>query len=227
MNREQPNATAGTDTTMTQQAADSRPPVACREQPLILVVDDAAELGAIVNLLGRRAGHEVVLCADAPAGWEFLRQRQPDLVLVDHNLPGVSGLELCRMIRATPALAALPLALFGHWHLSHDLLTGLQCGVDFMVSKDLITDPEVWQTRLREILGWIFWPALGASGIMVGRGPSPGVAGDLGRRAQPRFASCLAETTASTHFAISALAKSASGAILPLRRCGVGVVDGG
>ncbi len=102
-------------------------------------------------------------CSDAPSGWNFLRQRLPDLVLLDHNLPGISGLELCRAIRATPSLSALRLGLFGHGQLNHDLLTGLQSGIDFFVGKELLTEPEAWQQRLKEILGWTYgqrWQSL-------------------------------------------------------------------
>ncbi len=124
------------------------------DRPLLLVVDDSAELGMVVSVLGRRGGQEVVVCPDAPAGWAFLEQRRPDLVLLDHNLPGVSGVELCSAIRATPDLAGLRVALFGHWHLPQDMILELEAGVDFVVSKELITEPDAWQTRLREILAW-------------------------------------------------------------------------
>jgi len=122
--------------------------------PLILVVDDSVELGMIVKVLGRRAGQEVVLCTDATAGWQFLQGRLPDLILLDVNLPGMSGLELCRTIRATPELSLLPVALFSHLQTPEDIVAGLQAGVDFLVSKELVTQPEAWQTRLEEILCW-------------------------------------------------------------------------
>ncbi len=124
-------------------------------KPLILLVDDTAELGVFVQLLGKRQGQEVVVCPDALAGWTFLQRRRPTLVLLDHNLPGLSGVDLGRMIRATPALATLPLALLGHWHQPQDILAGLETGIDFVVSKDLLSEPERWQTRLGEILRWL------------------------------------------------------------------------
>jgi CheY-like chemotaxis protein len=124
------------------------------ERPLVLVVDDSVELGAIVKVLGRRAGQEVVLCVDAASGWQTLRQRLPDLILLDVNLPGMSGLELCRTIRATPELLHLPVALFTHWQMPQDIVAGLEAGVDFMVNKELVTRSDAWQTRLREILSW-------------------------------------------------------------------------
>src|SRR5258708_4034997 len=94
--------------------------------PLLLLVDDAPEIGIIVERLGKRAGQEVICCADALVGWDYLEQTiasggaastrmpRPDLVILDLNLPGVSGVELCRRIRATPELETLPVALFSH-----------------------------------------------------------------------------------------------------------------
>lgn len=132
-----------------------RPKPSGPSKPLVLVVDDTEELGLIVRHLGRRAGQEVVVCGDVPSGWTFLQQRVPDLVLLDVNLPGESGLELCRRIRAAPLLTRLPVALFGHWQLPQDIVAGLQAGVDFLVNKELVARPDAWQTRLREILSWI------------------------------------------------------------------------
>jgi DNA-binding response OmpR family regulator len=120
--------------------------------PLLLLVDDAADMGLIVRRLGRRAGWEVAVCPDGPSALGQLEGRPVDLLLLDLNLPGVSGVEVCRRLRATPALAPLPVALFSHWHLADDLVAGLDAGADFIVCKDLVGQPEAWQRRVEEIL---------------------------------------------------------------------------
>jgi CheY-like chemotaxis protein len=81
-----------------------------------------------------------------------LREERPDLILLDVHLPGVDGLELCRRVRATPSLADLRIALFSHWGLPADIAAGLDAGVDFLVSKDLVSRPGEWRRRLEEIL---------------------------------------------------------------------------
>jgi CheY-like chemotaxis protein len=124
-------------------------------KPVILLVDDTPELGVIVKVLGRRAGHEVVVCSDVRQGWAFLQERLPDLVLVDLNLPGPSGLKLCKLIRETASLSALPTALFTHWHQPQDVVAALEAHVDFVVDKELTSQPEAWQSRLSEILTWV------------------------------------------------------------------------
>jgi CheY-like chemotaxis protein len=122
-------------------------------KPLILVVDDAPQLGAIVGALGRRAGWESAHRADVAGGWDYLQTRLPDLLLLDMNLPGPRGSELARRVRAAAApLADLPVALFGHPDLTSDVAEGLEAGADFFVSKELVCRPEEWQRRVSEIL---------------------------------------------------------------------------
>ncbi len=121
--------------------------------PLLLLVDDAPDVGEIVSYLGKRAGVEVVACLDVPTAWEFLQTRRPDLLLLDVNLPGIGGPELCRRIRSTPSLADLVIALFSHWGLPADVAAGYEAGADFVVSKELISRPVEWRLRLEEILG--------------------------------------------------------------------------
>jgi CheY-like chemotaxis protein len=131
--------------------------------PLLLVVDDAPEIGFIVRRLGRDAGYDTTACGDVPAAWEYLQRttdpglgtphaRRPDLILLDLNLPGTPGLELCRRLRATPMLADLTVALFAHWDRAGDVAAGLAAGADAVISKDLLTQPATWADRLREIL---------------------------------------------------------------------------
>jgi DNA-binding response OmpR family regulator len=123
--------------------------------PLLLLVDDAPEIGLIVRRLGQLAGHEVVSLADAESAWQWLTgpgAPRPQLLLLDINLPGASGVELCRRLRAAPALAGLPVAVFAHWERGGDIAAGLEAGADFVLSKDLLCDPEAWRARLEEIL---------------------------------------------------------------------------
>jgi CheY-like chemotaxis protein len=134
--------------------------------PRLLVVDDTPEIALIVRRLGRHAGHEVAACGDVAAAWEYLRSTQypvpgtptspspPDLVLLDVNLPGTPGPDLCRRLRTTPGLAELPVALLAHWDRGGDVAAGLAAGADFVVGKDLVTRPAEWADRLRELLAW-------------------------------------------------------------------------
>jgi CheY-like chemotaxis protein len=122
--------------------------------PLLLLVDDMAEIALIVQRLARPLGYQVLHCRRAEEAWEQLRQVRPDLLILDLNLPGMSGRELCRRLRQDPPLAGLRVAYLS----SGPELEALAAepdrgGADYLLSKDLLARPEAWQGRLQEILG--------------------------------------------------------------------------
>jgi len=122
-------------------------------KPLLLLVDDAPEMAALVRVLAARAGCEVAACGDAGGAWAALQARRPDLVLLDVNLPGVSGPDLLRRLRAAPEFAGLAVAVYCHADLGTDAAAGLEAGADFVFFKDLAVRPDDWRRRLKEVLG--------------------------------------------------------------------------
>jgi CheY-like chemotaxis protein len=129
--------------------------------PLLLLVDDAPEIGYLVRRLTRQAGQELVVCCDVPEALVALETARPDLIVLDLNLPGPNGLELCRQLRRTPSWETIPIALFGLPERSEDIAAGLDAGIDFVLSKDLLARPEAWRQRINEILVAAAGPADG------------------------------------------------------------------
>jgi signal transduction histidine kinase/DNA-binding response OmpR family regulator len=85
-----------------------------RRHVILFVEDDPAVRGALARLI-RRQGIAVVEATHATLALELARRRVPDAVVVDHHLPGMSGLDMLRAMRSDPALAAVPgLVLSGH-----------------------------------------------------------------------------------------------------------------
>ena len=97
--------------------------------PLLVLVDDAPEIGVIVKHLGVRAGQDVRVYEDVAGAWDFLTRARPDLLIVDLNLSGENGLVLCRRVRATPAFTQLAVALFTNWDRPEDVIAGLEAGI--------------------------------------------------------------------------------------------------
>ena len=118
----------------------------------LLLVDDAPEVRAIVTVLSNRAGYRSDTCPSVASAWEFLQHTRPTLILLDVQMPPVSGVELCRLVRAAEPLQNLPIALFTHWGVPGDILAGLEAGADYVFSKELLADPVAWQRRAGEIL---------------------------------------------------------------------------
>src|SRR5437870_12722355 len=114
----------------------------------LLLVDDSPEIGVIVERFSRSAGHQASSRTDVTSAWDYLSRTRPDLVVLDVNLPGESGLVLCRRIRAAPGLAKLPIAIFSHWDRPEDIAAGLRAGADFVLSKELLCSPDDWRIRV-------------------------------------------------------------------------------
>jgi DNA-binding response OmpR family regulator len=124
----------------------------------LLLVDDDPHLGLIVTRLAQRAALEAACAADVASAWSSLQAHTPDLVLLDVNLPGASGLELLRRLRASQSAicnlqSAIPkVALFCQPAQVEDIAAGWRAGADYLLPKDLVVRPEDWQRRVREIL---------------------------------------------------------------------------
>ena len=74
---------------------------------LLLVEDHPFNAEAMQRLLARKGGHEVRVAHDGPEALETARAWLPDLVLLDIGLPGMSGLDVAKHLKAVPATAGI------------------------------------------------------------------------------------------------------------------------
>lgn len=108
----------------------------------ILVVDDDPDLLAVAREVLESAGMRVVTLADPLRFWSVLEATAPDLVVLDIELPGVDGLELCRVLRQDQRHAQLPV-LFLSGHRGPEMIQAVfESGGDDFVSKPIIV-PEL------------------------------------------------------------------------------------
>ncbi len=136
--------------------------------PLLLLADDAPEIVQIVRILARRSGHEIVCCANEDDVLAWLRgpaPRRPDLLLIDLHLSGESGIELySRLLSTASVLTGVPAALFTQGASAVALAKALDAGMDFIVSKELLVQPEAWKERIDEVLLLVASPAAARKG---------------------------------------------------------------
>lgn len=98
----------------------------------ILVVDDDDALREMVGLVLSGAGYEPVFAADGIQAVNVFNEQHPDLVLLDIMLPGQSGIEVCKQIRAGSGVPIIMLTAKGE---TEDVVLGLEAGADDYVVK--------------------------------------------------------------------------------------------
>ncbi|MBD2234888.1 response regulator transcription factor [Phormidium tenue] len=99
----------------------------------ILLVEDEVKLARFVQLELASEGYRVSVAHDGIAGLVLARESTPDLAILDWMLPGLTGVELCRRLRATGS--SLPVILLTAKDEISDRVTGLDAGADDYVVK--------------------------------------------------------------------------------------------
>lgn len=80
-------------------------------RPTVLVVDDRLELRAVHSTYLQQHGYNVLLAADGESALDLVRSHQPAVVVLDHSLPGRTGIEVTREMKADPRTARIPVIL--------------------------------------------------------------------------------------------------------------------
>jgi two-component system phosphate regulon response regulator PhoB len=98
-------------------------------------VDDEADIVEFVEYNLRKEMYETSSAADGPKALQAARQQRPDLILLDLMLPGIDGLEVCRMLKSGRDTAHIPIIMLTAKGEETDVVTGLEIGADDYVSK--------------------------------------------------------------------------------------------
>jgi phosphate regulon transcriptional regulator PhoB len=113
----------------------------------ILIVDDEPTIVEVVELYLQREGFKVLTAADGAAALNAVQQQRPDLVVLDLMLPGMSGLDVTRQLRAGAALPIIMLTARGE---ETDRVVGLELGADDYVTKPF--SPRELVARVKAVL---------------------------------------------------------------------------
>ncbi|MFZ0627127.1 MAG: response regulator transcription factor [Acidimicrobiia bacterium] len=103
-----------------------------RRQHRVLIVEDEPGLAESVKYALGAEGFEVLVADTGVVGLELARSQQPDLVLLDLMLPGMSGLDVCRQIRTS---SDVPIIMLTAKDAESDKVAGLELGADDYVTK--------------------------------------------------------------------------------------------
>lgn len=124
--------------------------VSGRSQKLILLVDDSQMIHSHTAPILREAGYEVVSAFDGAEGLRVARERNPDLIISDVEMPKMDGYELCRVIKEDPQTAHVPVLISSTLGESRDLERGFDAGADDYMVKPVIAVELL--TRCKQLL---------------------------------------------------------------------------
>lgn len=113
----------------------------------VLVVDDDVKTVELVKLYLNRDGYRVLTAYDGNDALQMTRDSRPDLIVLDLMLPGMNGLDVCRILRKE---SDVPIIMLTAMTTDDDRLTGLNLGADDYVTKPF--SPRELAARVRAVL---------------------------------------------------------------------------
>jgi PAS domain S-box-containing protein len=130
-----------------RHAADADASAAVQQSPaaagaavhtLLYVEDNPANLRLVEELVGRRSDLRLLTAADAPLGIALAREFLPDVILMDINLPGISGTEAMTILRADAATGHIPIVAISANAIPGDIRQGLEAGFLRYLTKPIV-----------------------------------------------------------------------------------------
>ena len=117
---------------------------------IVLAVDDSREMLDIFKTILVDAGYRFFGAGGAKQGLRLIAEVQPNLILLDIQMPEMDGFEMCRQIRATDAWKNIPVAFVTARRTAADVKTGMDAG-----GNDFITKPFDGKTLLGRVERWM------------------------------------------------------------------------
>ena len=100
----------------------------------ILLVEDEVNIASFIERGLKEFGHTVSVANDGNSGWELIRQEVFDLLIIDISMPGMNGLELCRLYRRQYGYL-VPVIMLTALGTTEDIVKGLDAGADDYLVK--------------------------------------------------------------------------------------------
>jgi DNA-binding response OmpR family regulator len=116
----------------------------------ILVADDDRDILDLVAFKLSAAGHELITATDGATALTEARRAVPDIVVLDVAMPGMSGLDVCRELRADSLTTAIPVILLTARGQEADVEAGFDVGADDYIVKPF--SPRELQSRVTALL---------------------------------------------------------------------------
>ncbi len=114
----------------------------------ILIADDEPHILLMVRKRLENKGYEVLTAPDGEGAEKMIRGQKPDIILLDVMMPGLSGVDLCKRIKADAGLKSTPVVLFSAKAQQEDKESGRKAGADAYITKPF--DPQELLSTIEE-----------------------------------------------------------------------------
>ncbi len=102
----------------------------------ILLVDDEQVIVEVLSIaLGGDSRFELLFAGDGQIAIDIANREQPDLILMDVDMPVMNGIDACRILKTDPATSAIPVIMLTAMAQQRDLKDGLSAGADDFITK--------------------------------------------------------------------------------------------
>lgn len=119
-------------------------------QPSLLIVEDEQDLLEVLRFSLTREGFSVRTAENGEDAIRMVRQKRPDLIVLDLMLPTIDGLSVCRALRTNDQTRAVPIVMLTAKGEESDIVKGLEAGADDYVTKPF--SPKVLLARINAVL---------------------------------------------------------------------------
>lgn len=105
------------------------------EKIRILMADDEANIINMAGTVLTDAGYEVITAPNGLDAFEKAVSERPDLIILDRNMPGMDGIDVCKKIRGTKGISGIPIVFLTGREDEKEILEGLRCGAEDYITK--------------------------------------------------------------------------------------------
>jgi CheY-like chemotaxis protein/class 3 adenylate cyclase len=120
-----------------------------RARKLVLLADDSPLIHRHTTPILEDDGHDVIAAHDGTSALRLARERMPDLIITDVEMPGLDGFQVCKALKDDPATAHIPVLICSTLGEATDLERGFDAGADDYLVKPVV--PEELTTRVRAL----------------------------------------------------------------------------
>jgi two-component system phosphate regulon response regulator PhoB len=105
------------------------------EKNRILIIEDERDIGELLEYNLQKEGYDTILANNGESGLEIARKEKPNLLILDLMLPGIDGLDVCRLIKSDSDIKDISIVMLTALGQEEDIVKGLESGADDYITK--------------------------------------------------------------------------------------------